>query len=87
LPLPVSAFHSLPIKAFLPRPVTAVQPQRQLMFFKLWQFAAMLLPDFLSIKSLTTELSGGRLNAMQQLKALHTAHPESCKMPCSSPSA
>ena len=55
----------LPIKAFLPRPVTAVQPQpqRQLMFFKLWQIAAMLLSDFLSIKSLTAELRGGRLIA------------------------
>jgi hypothetical protein len=63
LPLSVSAFHSLPIKAFLPRTVTAVQPQQQLMFFKLWQIAAMLLSDFLSIKSLRAELGGGRLTA------------------------
>jgi len=36
---------------------------------------------------ITTELSGGRLTTKQQLKALHTADPESCKMRYSSPSA
>jgi hypothetical protein len=56
------------------------------MFFKLWQIAAMLLSDFLSIKSLTTELTGGRLYAQQLFQALNLANQNNCKMPDSSQS-